>query len=232
MELKSIEETKKKYEDEIHRLSKLGQQMEVQYRNEYEALKSQENKLLDEYSTQMQRINIGIERLRGAYTALVDLEEGKVPSLVENGMLKDVEIEDTDVTDNAENTDGELVEEQSVESKEPSEQLAQLHKNYEPAQQKASEKVSEELKEVAHELVKEAKEKGKVTKYEDFAKTDLAKETALTPEEVEALKSVTENLDTEVKETPKEIQQTETESKVNEADVPDYLKGEYGITNK
>ena len=104
METKSIEEIKKSYADEIHRLTQLEQKINAHYKNEYESLKSQENKLLDEYNTQMQKISIGIERLRGAYTALVDFEEGKVPTLVENGMLKDVKFEDEIVNEGKSNT--------------------------------------------------------------------------------------------------------------------------------
>lgn len=235
METKSIEEIKKSYADEIHRLAGLEQQMSEQYKSEYESLKSQETKLLNEYNTQMQKIGIGIERLRGAYTALVDFEEGKVPSLVENGMLKDVKIEDNKVETNIENNKEELVKEQSKESKEPEPQLAKPHKN---TGSEVSSEISKELQEKAHELVKEAKEKGKVTKYEDFAKSDLGKETALTPDEVEALKSVVDS-ENEIKPTeieltkPVETESKEQESKqVKEEDVPDYLKEEYGFDKK
>lgn len=44
------------------------------------------------------------------------------------------------------------------------------------------------LKEKAHQLVELAKSKGLVMKYEDFIKTDLAKETALTTEEIQHYK--------------------------------------------
>ncbi len=40
------------------------------------------------------------------------------------------------------------------------------------------------LKEKAHSLVKIAKEKGKITEYKDFLKTDLAKETTMTDKEI------------------------------------------------
>ena len=44
--------------------------------------------------------------------------------------------------------------------------------------------VSEAYKKRADSLVKKAKEKGLIKSYEDFLKTDLAKETSLTKEEV------------------------------------------------
>lgn len=44
--------------------------------------------------------------------------------------------------------------------------------------------VSEVYKQKARNLVKKAKEKGLIQTYEEFRKTDLAKETALTEEEV------------------------------------------------
>ena len=222
METKSIEEIKKSYADEIHRLTQLEQKINAHYKNEYESLKSQENKLLDEYNTQMQKISIGIERLRGAYTALVDFEEGKVPTLVENGMLKDVKFEDEIVNEGESNTT-ESVEKLTSENnnQESTDEIARLH-----TCQYSENKITEELKELAHEIVKDAKEKGKVTKYDDFTKTDLAKETSLTPDEVEALKSVMGN-----KEEP-ENQEIETSNNVKEEDVPDYLKEEYGLDKK
>ena len=44
--------------------------------------------------------------------------------------------------------------------------------------------VSKEYKQRARKLVQEAKERGLVTKYKEFSKTDLAKKTTLTKEEV------------------------------------------------
>ncbi len=44
--------------------------------------------------------------------------------------------------------------------------------------------VSEVSKRRAHDLVKLAKEKGKITKYSDFCKTKLAKDTALSKKEI------------------------------------------------
>ncbi len=44
--------------------------------------------------------------------------------------------------------------------------------------------VSKVYKQKAHKLVQEAKEKGLVTKYREFSKTELAKKTALTEEEI------------------------------------------------
>lgn len=43
--------------------------------------------------------------------------------------------------------------------------------------------VSDSYKKRVSKLVKQAKEKGKITKYTDFCKTKLAEETALTDEE-------------------------------------------------
>lgn len=233
METKSIEEIKKSYADEIHRLAELEQKINAQYKSEYEFLKSQEDKLLNEYNTQMQKISIGIERLRGAYTAIVDFEEGKAPTLVENGMLKDFKVEDgetepetNDVIGVDESAVAESVVKQVSENKEqePTEELAQLHKN-------TGSEISKELQEKAHELVKEAKEKGKITKYEDFAETDLGKETALTPDEVKALESVMNNKK-DSRPDEADIKETETTNKVKEEDVPDYLKEEYGLNKK
>lgn len=233
METKSIEEIKKSYADEIHRLAELEQKINAQYKSEYEFLKSQEDKLLNEYNTQMQKISIGIERLRGAYTAIVDFEEGKAPTLVENGMLKDFKVEDgetepetNDVIGVDESAVTESVVKQVSENKEqePIEELAQLHKN-------TGSWMSKELQEKAHELVKEAKEEGKITKYEDFAETDLGKETALTPDEVKALESVM-NSKEDSRPDEADIKETETTNKVKEEDVPDYLKEEYGLNKK
>lgn len=233
METKSIEEIKKSYADEIHRLAELEQKINAQYKSEYEFLKSQEDKLLNEYNTQMQKISIGIERLRGAYTAIVDFEEGKAPTLVENGMLKDFKVEDgetepetNDVIGVDESAVAESVVKQVSENKEqePTEELAQPHKN-------TGSEISKELQEKAHELVKEAKENGKITKYEDFAETDLGKETALTPDEVKALESVMNNKE-DSRPDEADIKETETTNKVKEEDVPDYLKEEYGLNKK
>ena len=233
METKSIEEIKKSYADEIHRLAELEQKINAQYKSEYEFLKSQEDKLLNEYNTQMQKISIGIERLRGAYTAIVDFEEGKAPTLVENGMLKDFKVEDgetepetNDVIGVDESAVAESVVKQVSENKEQeqTEEIAQLHKN-------TGSEISKELQEKAHELVKEAKEKGKITKYEDFAETDLGKETALTPDEVKALESVMNNKE-DSRPDEADIKETETTNKVKEEDVPDYLKEEYGLNKK
>ena len=59
--------------------------------------------------------------------------------------------------------------------------------------------------------------------YDDFVKTDLAKETSLSDEELEALSKITaENTTTET--TP-----IDTTSNVNEKEVPDYLKEQYGL---
>lgn len=232
METKSIEEIKKSYADEIHRLAELEQKMSAQYKSEYELLKSQEDKLLDEYNTQMQKISIGIERLRGAYTAIVDFEEGKAPTLVENGMLKDVEIKDNEIEPESDDisVDESTVEESTVkqasenEKQEQTEEIAQLHKN-------TGSEMSKELQEKAHELVKEAKEKGKITKYEDFAETDLGKETALTPDEVKALESVM-NSKEDSRPDEADIKEAESTNKVKEEEVPDYLKEEYGLNKK
>ena len=44
--------------------------------------------------------------------------------------------------------------------------------------------VSKVYKQKAHKLVQEAKEKGLVTKYKEFSKTELAKKTSLKEDEV------------------------------------------------
>jgi len=44
--------------------------------------------------------------------------------------------------------------------------------------------VNEDYKKRVHSLIEKAKEKGKITKYSDFSKTNLASETKLSEEEV------------------------------------------------
>lgn len=217
MEKKSFEETKKKYEEEIARLRAVAQSTQELYQRQYDELKNQEKILLDEYNNKISSITIGIERLRGAYTALADMEEGKAPTLVENGLMKDVEITE-EVIDN------------SNEDKAPETEI------------------SDELKEKAKEAVSKAKEKGLITPYEEFAKSELGKETAvknvdeviskdvntnvqdteiLSKEEMEALKKVTSSTD---ENTPNEdTSNSESEKQINPDEVPDYLKEQYGL---
>lgn len=197
MEKKSFEETKKEYEEEIYRLQKVAESTQKQYQAEYDKIKEAEQKLLNEYNTEIQRITIGIERLRGAYTALCDMEEGKDPTLVVNGMLKNenaqVEASNEDV-----NTDEE------------------------------TNNISEEVKEKAHEAVKQAKEKGLVTPYEEFANSELGKETAIKDDQAvlsdAELEAINKQLADNDKTSAKQLEQN-----VKPDEVPDYLKSQYGL---
>lgn len=207
-----LKETKKKYEDEIARLTSVAQTLEKQYQGKYNEIKKAENDLLNEFNTELQKITIGIERLRGAYTALCDVEDDKEPTLVENGMLKDYEVIDEEDSENEEDVNINEQDEETVESELPDESIDNVE---------SEEEKLDELKHKADKLVKEAKESGKVTSYEDFSKSELAKETALSEEEIEALKAVTENESKPVEKPVKEV---------NMDDVPDYLKDQY--TNK
>lgn len=216
-----IEETKKKYEDEINRLRDVAEATQELYQRQFNEIKNQEKILVDEYNTKIQEITIGIERLRGAYTAIVDMEEGKDPTLVTNGMLSDSKID---------NTETEPVEDSTVEDKTG---------------------ISEEVKQKAHKAVSKAMEKDLVTPYKEFAESELGKETAvkdvkkivskvpepelakphkndgstLTPDEAEALKSVINGVeDVSTKSTNFE---GNIEKEVDPKDIPDYLKEEY-----
>lgn len=229
----NIEKVKSQYDEEVKRLQKLAAATQQKYQNEFNRLKEVEQNLLNEYNAEIQKITIGIERLRGAYTALCDFEEGKAPTLVENGMMKDVEIPEV--------VEGPV--EEKANEPEPTRE--------EPATEEPTNEISEEVKAKAKEVVKKAKEAGKVTPYEEFAKSDLGKETAvkdvkemiadeskienaqlhqsgeviLSEEEVEALKAVTEQITTEDN-TPNETANAE---KVKPEDVPDYLKDQYNL---
>lgn len=57
-------------------------------------------------------------------------------------------------------------------------------------------------REKAHELVEKAKEKNLITPYEEFIKTDLAEETALTDEEVKEITEI--HIEEPIKEDKKE----------------------------
>ena len=71
MDEKSIENVKKQYEDEVNRLRNLLQQTQDYYKKQYDALEQQKQELLAEFNEKSKTLSICIERLRGAYTALV-----------------------------------------------------------------------------------------------------------------------------------------------------------------
>ena len=203
-----IEEMKQKYEEEIERLNTEAQVYQKKCQEAFDSLETQKKQLVTTFNEEMQRITIGIERLRGAYTALCDMQENKEPTLISNGM--------------------EVKEAPQVENNTPVEEISNHEEvaddsaavGVEPQVEK---KISDEVKSQAKDLVSKAKKEGKVTKYDDFVKTDLAKETSLSDEELEALSKITaENTTTET--TP-----IDTTSNVNEKEVPDYLKEQYGL---
>lgn len=134
--------------------------------------------------------------------------------------------------------------------------LYSLCKKYEEAagikpEVKPTEEEKQAIREKAHNLVEKAKKEGKITKYEDFAKSNLGKETAVedikdavnveslpqeTKQQIEELKpkaSETTKLTPEqiakVSQTLNEAKPDEvkTVNKVKEEDIPDYLKEEY-----
>lgn len=221
----NFEETKKKYEDEIARLRAIMEKTQNDYQQAFNQLEGRKEKLLEEYNNKISTLNIGIERLRGAYTALCDMEEGKDPTLVVNGMMKETEQE------NVEQTEEPVVEE-----------------NVEDTEKNVPNDISEEVKEKAHELVKEAKDKGLVTPYKEFAESELGKETAVkdvkevvTEEKAEELAQLhqggeailsdaeNEALNKVIEEAKKADKKEEPQTTVNPEEVPDYLKEEYGI---
>lgn len=231
--MENIEAVKKQYEEEIYRLTSLSKTVQQQYQQAYTELQQQEKALMEEYQQKISDLSIGIERLRGAYTALVDLEEGKDPTLVVNGMMKP---EDS----NVENQESENVSEDT-----------------ELTEDTTNEKginAMDEVKEKAKEAVKKAKEKDLITPYEEFAKSELGKETAvkdvkevvskerlaelhqsgeyiLSEEEQKAIESITQEIQQENTKEP-EVKQEDnkvTEPKVDPKDVPDYLKEQYGM---
>lgn len=209
----NFEETKSKYEEEIKRLNVLAQITHDKYQKAYDDLKAQEQNLVKEFNDEIQKITIGIERLRGAYTALCDMQEGKDPTLVVNGMMQDVEVPQEAPAEETPTVEEAIIDDSVAIGKEPVEEVNEI---------------SEEVKEKAKSLVKEAKEKGLVTPYAEFAESELGKETALTEAELEALSKVTNaEVDKTEENTPKE--NTPREQVVNAADVPDYLKDQYGI---
>lgn len=198
-----IEEVKQKYEEEIRRLSEDAQAYQAKCQEIYNVLESKKKELVDTFNEEMQRVTIGIERLRGAYTALCDMEEEKEPTLVTNKMevseSPQVEIPEIPVN----NTQPEVVDDSAVIGKEPENEI------------------SDEVKEKAKEVVAKAKEAGHVTKYEDFVETDLAKETSLSAEEIEALSKI-------AAEDTNSTASANTQQ-VKAEEVPDYLKEQYGL---
>lgn len=211
----NIEETKKKYEDEIVRLTALANSYQEFYQQKFRELENQKQAVAEEFNNKMSEVTIGIERLRGAYTALTDISEGKDPTLVVNGMAKD-EVPPT-------------LEEKDIEE----DVNIDEDKN----------NISEEVKEKAHKAVAEAIKRDLVTPYEEFAKSELGKETAiknvdkaveekveekvesLTPEEMKALQEVMKENTVNAK-SEKEVK---TEPTVDPSTIPDYLKEQYEI---
>lgn len=55
--------------------------------------------------------------------------------------------------------------------------------------------VNKECKDLAHDLVRKAKEKGLITKYSDFCKTELSNEFAIDDEKIEHYKEIKEALE-------------------------------------
>lgn len=232
--MENIEAVKKQYEEEIYRLTSLSKTVQQQYQQAYTELQQQEKALMEEYQQKISDLSIGIERLRGAYTALVDLEEGKDPTLVVNGMMKP--------------------EDNNVENRE-SENVSEDTELTEDITDEKGTNAIDEVKEKAKEAVKKAKEKDLITPYEEFAKSELGKETAvkdvkevvskerlaelhksgeytLSEEEQKAIESITQEIqqeNTKEPEVKQEDSKVSTESKVDPKDVPDYLKEQYGM---
>lgn len=232
--MENIEAVKKQYEEEIYRLTSLSKTVQQQYQQAYTELQQQEKALMEEYQQKISDLSIGIERLRGAYTALVDLEEGKDPTLVVNGMMKPED-------NNVENQESENVSEDTELTEDITDEKGTNAMN--------------EVKEKAKEAVKKAKEKDLITPYEEFAKSELGKETAvkdvkevvskerlaelhqsgeyiLSEEEQKAIESITQEIqqeNTKEPEVKQEDSKVSTESKVDPKDVPDYLKEQYGM---
>ncbi|WP_304393302.1 hypothetical protein [uncultured Clostridium sp.] len=232
--MENIEAVKKQYEEEIYRLTSLSKTVQQQYQQAYTELQQQEKALMEEYQQKISDLSIGIERLRGAYTALVDLEEGKDPTLVVNGMMKP--------------------EDNNVENQESENVLEDTELTEDITDEKGTNAI-DEVKEKAKEAVKKAKEKDLITPYEEFAKSELGKETAvkdvkevvskerlvelhksgeytLSEEEQKAIESITQEIqqeNTKEPEVKQEDSKVSTESKVDPKDVPDYLKEQYGM---
>lgn len=203
-----IEEMKQKYEKEIERLNTEAQVYQKKCQEAFDSLETQKKQLVTTFNEEMQRITIGIERLRGAYTALCDMQENKEPTLISNGM--------------------EVTEAPQVENNTPVEEISNHEEVADDSaavgvEPQVENKISDEVKSKAKDLVSKAKKEGKVTKYDDFVKTDLAKETSLSDEELEALSKIT------AENTTAETTPIETTSNVNEEEVPDYLKEQYGL---
>lgn len=217
-----FEKTKKQYEDEVLRLKQILDDTRQEYSVNFSELKRQEEELTNRFNEKCTTISIGIERLRGAYTALCDMESGKEPTLVVNGMMKDVEkVQPIE----------EIIEDEEI---------------------RPSNEIPEEIKDKAHKILEEAKEKGLVTSYEEFAESELGKETAveniedvvnkeklaelhqseevvLSDDELEALNELTEEVKNEESTQNNEVKNEVVKSNVNPDDVPDYLKEEYGL---
>lgn len=240
--MENIEELKKQYEEEIYRLTSLTNATQQQYQQAYNDLKQQEKDLLEEYQQKISDLSIGIERLRGAYTALTDLGDGKDPSLVVNGMMKpeDTINENTEIDEDKEQED---VKQESTENKEKTKKEDKTDKDV-----NSMSKVAEKAK----EAVKKAKEKDLITPYEEFANSELGKETAvknvtdvvskeavaklhqsgeaiLSDEELKALESIVPKKQQE--DTKEPDSKAQSNSRVDPKDVPDYLKEQYGMEN-
>ena len=207
MDNKSIEETKKKYEEEVKRLTKLAESTQRFYQQKFDQLTNDRNLLVEEFNHKISEITIGIERVKGAYTALVDIENNSEPSLVVNGMMKDVGVEEDnqkdageDIEEDVKDTDKEDVNTDGDKSD-----------------------ISEEVKNKAKEAVAKAIEKDLVTPYKEFAESDLGKETSITPEEMEKLQEIVKESESKSNEPLKE------DKDVDPSTVPDYLKEQYGI---
>lgn len=247
MEKKSFEETKKKYEDEIHRLSSIAEATQELYQRQYDDLKRREKVLLDEFNAKIQNITLNIERLRGAYTAIADMENGIAPTLVDNGIMKDTVVDTEVVDDKQEN----VTDEKAQDSNETEIVPEQVENK-----SSSNTNISKEIKDKADKLVKEAKDKGLVTPYNEFAESELGKETAvknvtdvvdkgkvaelhqageviLSDEELKALENFTkEYMEQDEKDLSKEQTNKKDQPKkkeVNPDDVPDYLKDQYNI---
>lgn len=213
----NFEETKAKYEAEIKRLSVEAQDYQKRCQEAYNNLEQQKKELVETFNAEIQKYTIGIERLRGAYTALCDMQDGKDPTLVVNGMAQEAEMP-------VENPVEEVTAEETSVAEEPVDDSVAIGK--EPVEDKVE--VSQEIKEKAKKAVKEAKERNLVTPYEEFANSELGKETALTEAELEALNKVTNMAADKTEEnTPNE--NTPKEQSVKAEDVPDYLKDQYGL---
>ena len=217
--MENIEELKKQYEEEIYRLNSLSKDVQQQYQKAYTDLQNQEKALMEEYQHKMSDLSIGIERLRGAYTALVDLEEGKDPTLVVNGMMKPEQ--------NIENQSN--VEEDKLEEKISKEVKEKAHKVVSKAKEKGlitPYKEFAESKLGKETAVKDVKEVVSKIPEPELAEPHKNEGSTLTPDEEKALKEVVKSVQ---QENTKEPENKVVESNVKPDDVPDYLKDQYGL---